>query len=212
MRIPLPPILEPFENKFSSYLPQEPQMIDALIRQALRDLSYQELLQETSLYHRIFGMKLLKVWDLKDFKIMLFSVYERLSRIEVENYKKNKKEGDEILYNLYTKLKTKPWSFSRKDGMLLSLPRAVIALLIIIAPLIVTGSLTIDYLIFSGLLINLLYPVLLRGEGERTKRAWKPIIDAIEKKPKLKVEKKKPEPAKDMEFGFDDKEWESVWD
>lgn len=205
MEVTIPPIV--FRDKFDSYLAVPWEEVFDIALKVVKKYRYQEIFEKSSLYHKAFGMKLEKVYLVDEkIKFRIFSVHKNLAtRIEVEPFKKNE-VSKKILVDFYKRAEKPLFKFTKKQNILLSLPKIFVALLFILAPLIVIGGITIETLIISGFILNALISILFANIGKAEEEKWKNITLMMEEKPKKVEEIEKEE----IEFGFDESDfgWE----
>jgi len=192
MALPIPATV--IEDKFESYIATDAQRLLSILKPALRDYDVEEKEEGTSPFHRIYGMKLVKVFSAQEFssKIFVFSVHNYFSKLEITHFSRNREEMKKILSNIHSQLGGRLWDFSFKESVLVSLPNYALGLLFLVLPSLLLGGITLESLLVSGFLLQFILPSLTTNLKGETEKKWKPYT--------VPIMEKTEEPKKEEDF------------
>ena len=205
MDLPIPPVI--FRDKFDSYFAVQWQKVLDVAEEVLGNYKYQEIFENTSIYHKASGMRLEKAFLVDEsVKFKIFSAYNTVAtRIEVEPFEKSE-ISRKILADFKNEIEESFFKFTRKQNMLLSLPKILVALLFFLTPLILIGGITIETLIISGLILNAVISILFANIGKSEIEKWRNVEVIKGKKPEVREDVDEEE----IRYGFDESDfgWE----
>ena len=184
MAMPLPQTI--VEDKFESYVATDVQTLAAAVRHELSDYDFKESAEGTSLFHRMFGMKLFALFTAQEFpsRILVFSVHNYFSKIEIRGIARNRETIRKILEGIHAQLGSHLWNFSFKESILVNLPNSAISLLFLIFPSLFFGGITLPSLITSAFLLQFILPTITANLKGETYKKWKPYTKAVMKERK----------------------------
>lgn len=187
MALPIPTTI--VEDKFESYVSSDASALAAAVKHELSEYDFSEGSEGTSPFHRMYGMKLVTVFNIQEpkSKIYVFSVHDYFSKLEIKGFSRGRDMAGKVLSGIHAQMGSQIWNFTFKESILVNLPNSAIGILFLVFPSLFLGGITLESLIASAFLLNFILPSLTANLKGETQKKWNPYTKIIKEERREKV-------------------------